>query len=67
MALGRLVLVRIGRRRIAILPGHTVDLGKVDPDAQLVLSREQGPAGFRYDIDVRPAAPAADASAVPSP
>jgi hypothetical protein len=63
--LGHLVLVRIGPRLIAILPGRTVDLGKVDPDAQLALSREQGPAGFRYDIAVGPAAPAPDASAVP--
>jgi hypothetical protein len=50
--LGRLVLVRIGGRLIAILPGRTVDLGKVDPDAQLVLSKEPGPTGFRYDIRV---------------
>jgi hypothetical protein len=55
---GRLVLVRIGPRLIALLPGRTVDLGKVDPDAQLVLSRKPGPAGFRYEIEVAPASAA---------
>jgi hypothetical protein len=51
---GKFVLVRIGPRLIAVLPDREVDLGHIDPEALLTVSREQGPAGIRYDIEVRP-------------
>jgi hypothetical protein len=44
---GKFVLVRIGPRLIAVLPDREVDLGHVDPEAQLAVSRERGPTGVR--------------------
>jgi hypothetical protein len=51
---GHFVLVRIGPRLIAVLPDREIDLGHVDPEAQLAVSREVGPAGVSYDVEVRP-------------
>ena len=51
---GEFVLVRIGPRLIVVLPDREVDLGHVDPEAQLTVSRERGPTGVRYDVEVRP-------------
>jgi hypothetical protein len=54
---GRFVFVRIGPRMIALLPGGDVDLGRVDSDDEIVVSRQPGAAGFVYDVEVkRPAA-----------
>jgi hypothetical protein len=44
---GQFVLVRIGRRLIAVLPDREVDLGHVDPEARIGVWREQGPAGIK--------------------
>lgn len=65
--LGRLVLVRIGARLVVVLPGRIVDLGKVDPSAQLVLTRERGPTGFHYDVDVRSEDSARDTTRAAAP
>jgi len=46
------VLVRIGSRLIVAPPDREVDLGWVDPEAQVVVLREQGPAGPVYDFKV---------------
>jgi hypothetical protein len=46
------VLVRIGSRLIVALPDREVDLGRVDPEAQIIVLREQGPAGPIYDFKV---------------
>jgi hypothetical protein len=51
---GKFVLVRIGPRLIAVLPDREIDLGHVDPEAQIAVSRERGPTGVRYDVEVRP-------------
>ena len=46
------MLVRIGSRLIVALPDRAVDLGGVDPEAQIIVLREQGPAGPIYDFKV---------------
>jgi len=51
---GQFVLVHIGFRLIAVLPDREVDLGHVDPEAQLTVWRERGPTGVRYDVEVIP-------------
>lgn len=52
-AMGRFVLVRIGPRCIALLPDGDADLGAVGPDDDIAVSREAGPAGFVYSVEVR--------------
>jgi hypothetical protein len=52
-ARGKFVLVRIGPRLIAVLPDREVDLGHVDPDAVIAMSRVQGPIGMRYEVEAR--------------
>jgi hypothetical protein len=54
-ARGKFVLVRIGPRLIAVLPDREIDLGMVDPDALITVSRVAGPTGARYDVEVRAA------------
>ena len=44
------VLIRIGSRLIVVLPDREVRLGEVDPYAQIIVSREYGPAGAIYDF-----------------
>ena len=39
---------------VEVLPDREMDLGHVDPDAWIAVSREVGPAGIRYDVEVRP-------------
>jgi hypothetical protein len=51
---GQVVLVRIGPRLIAVLPDREVDLGHVDPGAQIDVWRERGPAGISYNVEVKP-------------
>jgi hypothetical protein len=46
------VLVRISSRLIVVLPDREVRLGEVDPEAQIIVSREHGPAGAIYDFKV---------------
>jgi hypothetical protein len=48
----RRVLVCIGSRLIVALPDREVDLGRVDREAQIMVLREQGPAGPIYDFKV---------------
>jgi hypothetical protein len=50
---GRFVFVRIGSRMIALLPGRDVDLGRVDSDDEIVVSRRPGAVGLVYDVEVK--------------
>jgi len=59
---GQLVFVRIGPRMIAVLPDREVDMGRVDPQDQIVVSQRSGPAGAIFDVAVRQADPAAPAA-----
>jgi hypothetical protein len=45
-----LVLVQIGARFIGVLPDRIVELGSLDPQVPLVLSRKRGPTGYTYEI-----------------
>ncbi len=38
---------------IALLPGRDVDLGRVDSEDEIVVSRRAGAAGFVYDVEVK--------------
>jgi hypothetical protein len=49
---GRFVFVRIGPRMIAVLPDRDQDLGRVDPDDNIVVSRRLGPSGPVFDVTV---------------
>jgi hypothetical protein len=55
---GRLVFVRIGPRMIAVLPDREVDLGRVDPEDQIVVSQRMGAAGVVFDVTVKQASDA---------
>jgi hypothetical protein len=50
--LGRLVLVYIGTRWIAVLPDRIVELGRVEQG--FVLERERGPTGKTIDVRIVP-------------
>lgn len=50
---GRFVFVRIGQRMIVALPDSDRDIGRVDAEDQIVVSRKPGASGFVYDIDVK--------------
>jgi hypothetical protein len=50
---GQFVFVRIGARMIAVLPDRDVDMGRVDPQDQIVVSQRPGPAGLVFDVAVR--------------
>jgi hypothetical protein len=50
---GQFVFVRIGPRMIALLPDRDVDLGRVDADDEIAVSRKPGAAGLVYDVEVR--------------
>jgi hypothetical protein len=45
-----LVLVQIGARFIGVLPDRIVELGNIDPQVPMVLSRKRGPTGYAYEI-----------------
>jgi len=49
----RFVFVRIGPRLIAVLPDREVDLGMVDPEDKLVVSRRPGVSGMSYEVEVQ--------------
>jgi hypothetical protein len=53
---GQFVFVRIGMRMIALLPDRDVDLGRVEGTDEIVVSRQPGPAGLAYDVEVKRAA-----------
>jgi hypothetical protein len=57
---GRFVFVRIGERMIAMLPDRDADLGPVKPEDQIFVSRQVGPTGFTYAVEVKRAAAAND-------
>jgi hypothetical protein len=44
---------------IALLPDREVDLGRVEAADDIVVSRQPGPAGLSYAIEVKKRAPAA--------
>jgi hypothetical protein len=50
---GHFVFVRVGSRVIALLPGRDVDLGRVDSEDDIVVSRRPDAAGFAYDVEIR--------------
>jgi|SRR3954447_3573378 hypothetical protein len=50
---GQFVFVRIGPRMIVVLPDQDRDIGQVDPEDQIVVSRKPGAAGFVYDVEVK--------------
>lgn len=50
---GRFVFVRIGPRMIAVLPDRDQDIGRVDPDDEIVVSRRLGPAGPVLEVAVK--------------
>ena len=52
---GRLVMVRIGTRWIAVLPDRTVEFRNVEDE--FVLIRERGPTGRTIGVEVRPPSP----------
>jgi hypothetical protein len=54
---GQFVFVRIGPRMIALLPDREVDLGRVDAADEIVVSRQPGPAGLVYAVEVKRHAP----------
>ncbi len=65
-AKGQFVFVRIGMRMIALLPDREVDLGRVEADDEIMVSRQPGPAGPVYAVEVKRRV-AADAGAADSP
>ena len=52
-AQGRFVFVRIGPRMLAVLPDRDLDIGRVDPDDNIVVARRPGPAGVTYEVEVQ--------------
>jgi hypothetical protein len=52
----RLVLVRIGKRTIVVLPGVDVDLGATEPGDRIEWFGRRGPAGLEYSARVAPRA-----------
>ena len=49
----KFVFVRIGPRMIAVLPDRQVDMGRVDPEDDIVVSQRPGPAGIIFDVAVK--------------
>jgi len=50
---GAFVFVRIGQRMIAVLPDRDRDIGTVDLDDEVMVSRRFTPSGYAYDVAVR--------------
>jgi hypothetical protein len=63
---GRFVFVRIGMRMIALLPDREVDLGRVEAADEIVVSRQPGPAGPVYDVEVKRRASAVASASAPA-
>lgn len=51
--LGQFVFVRVGMRMIALLPDRDVDLGRVEASDEIMVSRQPGPAGPAYAVQVQ--------------
>ena len=49
---GQFVFVRVGPRMLVALPDRDEDMGRVDAEDQVVISRKPGPAGFTYDVSI---------------
>jgi hypothetical protein len=49
---------------IAVLPDREVDMGRVDPQDQIVVSQRPGPSGMIFDVTVRQAEPASSTAKV---
>jgi hypothetical protein len=49
---GRFVFVRIGLRLIAVLPDRDDDIGIVDFDDDVLVSRRSTPMGYNYAIEI---------------
>jgi hypothetical protein len=60
------VLVRIGRRMIAVLPDREVNMGEVDPEAEVAVTRRFGPDGLIVDIEAKPPASATVTAPLPA-
>lgn len=50
---GQFVFIRIGPRMIALVSDREIDLGRVDAQDEIVVSRKPGPAGLVYDVEVK--------------
>ena len=55
---GRFVFVRIRRRVIIVLPDGDRDMGDINPEDDVLISRRRGPLGFDYSIEVKRSASA---------
>jgi hypothetical protein len=55
-AQGRFIFIRSGTRCLALLPDGERDLGSVGPDDMIAVSRQAGPAGLVYHVEVHPRA-----------
>ena len=53
----RLVLVRIGKRTVVVLPGTDVDLGGTEPGDRIEWFARRGPGGLEYSARVAQRAP----------
>jgi hypothetical protein len=51
---GRFVFVRVGSRLFVLLPDRDADIGEVQQDDDVVVSRKFTPAGFEYAVEVVP-------------
>lgn len=49
---GILVVVGLGRKRIVLLPDRDVDLGVRAEGREIILIREVGPQGVRYEVEI---------------
>jgi hypothetical protein len=50
-------------RMIALLPDREVDLGRVEASDDILVSRQPGPAGFVYAVEVKPSEAASGVAA----
>lgn len=50
---GQFAFVRIGQRMIVVLPKRDIEIGEVGPQDKLMISRQFGPNGFDYAIEVK--------------
>ena len=51
----RQVIVRIGKRTIAVLPDREVDLGPMEPGERVLIESEPGPTGVTFSARRAPA------------
>lgn len=65
-ARGQFVFVRIGVRMIALVSDREIDLGRVDPEDEIMVSRQPGPAGPVYDVEIKRPVHGSDTAAMAS-